>query len=482
MRQGMGRPKHTAGWHRRLLAGAAIGVALAGLGQQADRWSLKTGGALVALVALAGLSPEGVLLAVLGGSKERVAAILGPLGVPSTGFIFAAMALATVGGARAILRARGMWSRACSEHRLSLGLVAVLSGWMAVDVVVGHTAGPVGVILSYYLIHGCGTCLLWYVVLTRLEELPKRGVRLLWWVCLTGVAGLLAGMLRTEGSLRPLIDPSAAYWAQGGEQLETATLSHISFSVDLIAPAGICALALGVSSVVPIPLRIGLFGVVGAAAALVGAAGTRQALLGGVAAVATMAFIAFGSHRSFRMGMVGALGVLAVAAPVAVELQQRFGGLGTERITRLSDSSDRSFLGRLDSLEQDWRGFLDRPLTGAGLGAGAGENASGRIVSHNILSSVALEMGIAPTLLLAAWVLRVAIALVKLPAARLSESSLVAATGLGGLFALWLVSSLISGRLEGGFPFFGPGLGLILLAQRSEARYPFADRVVRSGT
>jgi len=462
--------KFAATWSnlRYLLIGLAfLGAGLAIYGLWQGHYTAKMIGFGLMGIAVTIWWPEFTLLALLGGTNEHSSFLLSTAQLASSGPILVVFAGLLAAGATPLLIRRGVLRLRRPGLTWPLLLVSVMSLWIFLYLGFGRTWASDGIILNNYVFQGVFVMLvLWYLAFSQSANIVATAKRLLWATVFVNAGGFLVNMLVTAGSFAPLFDPSSHYWS-----LDTAGLfviagqNHISLAVDIFAPPLLAALALILSSSVGRAVKISLAGLILIFGTLILASGTRQAVVAGVLALIVMLLLTnFGWKGRFQVvGIV--VFIILVSRPAYDVFVSTFGSNGIEHIATLAAPGVlASGNYRLSAAQQDIQLFLQNPFFGQGLGIGSVANGASELISHNILTSIGAEVGIIPLLATLGFLAAIFHSIWNLARfSDLSPAERVGFQGLAGLFVFNLAASMISGRMEGGFAFFGYGAGLYFL-------------------
>jgi len=268
---------------------------------------------------------------------------------------------------------------------------------------------------------------------------------------------------------------------QGETRLTLAGFSEIGFAAEVLAPAAIAGFALLFSPTVRGAFKIALMGLITWLAVLIMATGTRQAALGGILALIVIVFLE--TRKQARRSAFAILLIVAVAFPVASNLTPRFGAFGTPQFVRLiSQVEDWSSDSRVIALQLDVNAFLQNPLLGNGVGISS-VNSGSILGSHNTFTSIAAEVGIIPLLVALGFLVAIFRSIWQSAQLRgLSADERVVLHGLVGLFIVDLATAMASGRMEGGYPFFGTGTALYFFARSLGQVQPTKSRRATSAS
>ncbi|MBI5635262.1 MAG: O-antigen ligase family protein [Nitrospirae bacterium] len=410
-------------------------------------------------------------LVVLGGSIGHSEFLLSPLRLPYSGVSFVTNALMLLAGAGFILVQRSAFRLARPRMSWPFAFILVLTVWILFYAAIDYVWIAKSLILNYYLISGVFSGLiLWYLVFSQTSDVVRSGQSLLWATLVANVGGLVVNMLVTAGSLAPLLNPYSSFWTIGetSGRLSFGGFNENAIAVELLAPPVIVAFAFLFSSRTGVVFKAAIIGLVAILSVLIVATGTRQAVLGGGVALITIILLA--DRKQLNRSVVGiALGSV-VAILVVSEIGTRFSVAGGESIAGLLSpgsllTSDETVIRRLVYVARDIDAFLQNPLFGQGLGFGSVNNLLGNAASHNVLTSIAVEVGVVPLLTTVGFLGAVFRAVWQIVRTHnLSAEERVVLQGLTGLFMLSLVALMISGRMEGGYWFFGYGVALYFMA------------------
>lgn len=450
-----------------LIGLAFLGAGLAVYGLWQDHYSAKMIGFGLLGIAVTAWWPELTLLALLGGSKEHSSFLFNTAHLASSGFILVIYAGLLAVGAAPFLVRRGMLRLRRPGLSWPLLFVFVMSAWILLYLGFGRTRVSDSIILNYYVFQGVFAMLaLWFLAFSQSADMVAMAKRLLWATVFVNAGGFLLNMLLTAGSFAPLLNPSSSYWSLdtsgvfivGGE-------NHISLAVDIFAPPILAALALVLSSATWRAAKITLVGLVMMFSFLILATGTRQAVVaGGLALIAMLLLTNLRWKEQIRVvGFV--VFVMLVAPPAYNVFVGTFGRNGVERLAMLAAPGElASGNYRIYAAQHDIQMFLQNPFLGQGLGIGSVANSANELISHNILTSIGAEVGVVPLLVTIGFLVSVLHSIWNLARlSGLSPDERAALQGLTGLFVFNLAASMFSGRMEGGFGFFGYGAGIYFL-------------------
>jgi hypothetical protein len=349
---------------------------------------------------------------------------------------------------------------------------AVVGAWFLVDGLLGHTWIDLSLIRDYYLIGGVFSgVLLWYFVFGASPNPGRLATTLIWALVLVHVAAMALRAWLATGSVISLFDADASFWQLlPSGRFAFGGFNENAIAVEFLAPpllAGVAALFSPRAGTVAKSLALGACGMF---AAMILAAGTRQAVIGCV--MGSIVILAL----SRRAQAVRALAPFVIGVAVAIgaagalsDLVVQGGGGEVAQLLRPAElvMSDTRIANRLGYARRDLAAALEHPLIGAGLGYGSANNRSGNSPSHNFLTNVAVELGVAPTVLTIAFIFAVARALMHNARAVVDDDSRAGLQAMAGLFVLYLTSAMISGRLEGCYGFLSYGTAILILTNHS---------------
>jgi cell division protein FtsW (lipid II flippase) len=194
------------------------------------------------------------------------------------------------------------------------------------------------------------------------------------------------------------------------------------------------------------------------------ASGTRQAAIGVLLAMGLV--LMFQARARVGRTLVAAGLLAAIAIPLVWSLAPRFEPYGVERLSGLPAAlqSWRTD-SRVTSLELEAKAIQRLPFTGSGLGI-TSVNAEAGFGTHNVLSSIAVELGLIPacvTVALLVVLLQCAWRVIRFGDVSTADRPVV--LGVVGLFVIAFVGDMASGRMEGGFSFFAWGMPVYFLGR-----------------
>jgi hypothetical protein len=424
-------------------------------------------------ISAAVLWPEAALVALGGSSIGQTEFILSPFKAPYSGLFFMAGSAMALGIAAWILARCGVFKFRRPQIDWPLLFILVMSTWILCYTAIDYIWVARSYILDYYLIPGVYSGLiLWYLFFGQSSDVIRSGKSLLWAILLINVSGLVVNMLVSYGSLSPLLSPYSNFWtiSETSQRLSFGGFNEIGIAVEFLAPPVVAAIALLFSSRVPVIVKTIIAGIAVYLGILIMATGTRQAVLGGGAAIMTMLILT--DRKQVRRLVVVMIPVLVVAFLVLNALWQRFSVVGVQQIAGLLSprqllTTDETTLLRFQYARRDIEAFLQNPVFGQGLSFSGVHNSMGIPPSHNLLTSIAAEVGIIPLIVTIGFLLvtfRSIRRIMLVP--KLPGEYRVVLQGLAGLFVFSLVTSMISGRMEGGFGFFGYGTALYFIANQ----------------
>jgi hypothetical protein len=411
-------------------------------------------------------------LVILGGGPGRSYFLWPMLGMPFSGKLFVGFVILLWTVASLILVRRGIFHFSRPTPNWPLTFVGVISIWTLLYTGFDYTwLGRSDILDNYVILALLRTLLMWYLVFSQSADVVRSGKRLLWALLLVNVGGLVVKVLMSAGSLSPLFDPYSGFWEiTHHTQVSLERLSPISYANEILAPAAIAGFAFLFSSTIHRAFRIALMGLIIMLAILIVGTGTRQAVIGMSVAVIIMVFMEVRRwpYRSTLM-----LSVVAILVFLGVVTYgHKFATVSSQRYAELPSIAEnwKSFSRTLD-FQRDINAFLKNPLIGNGLGFGSVNStmrARDLLASHNLLASIAAEVGIIPLLATIGFLLAVIRSIRRL--GRLQGQPAehrVVLHGLVGLFVFDLMTSMVvgSGRMEGGYPFFGAGVALYFMAK-----------------
>lgn len=427
-------------------------------------------GAALVGIALTVIWPEFALV-ILGGSVGHSEFLLSPLKIPYSGFFFMAFAIILSAGAGFILMRRGFYRFFWRKWNWPLVFILVMVTWIVLYMAVDYVWIAKSMILNYYLIAGVFSGLiLWYLVFSQSADVFRSGKSLLWATVVVNIGGLILNVFVTTGSLIPLFDPYSSFWTIGetSQRLSFGGFNENTIGVEFLASPAVAAFALLFSAKIRAALKAVLIGIISALGILISATGTRQAILG--VGISLIIIILLAKPGQMRRAAIGIAFGLVFALFIISVLGEQFNISGFKQVAGLLSPgrllAETTVSARFIYASRDIESFLQKPLIGQGLGFGAVHNLLDNPTSHNILTSIAAEIGIVPLLATMAFLWAVFRSIWHIFRLRhLSSEQSVVFQGLSGLFVLNLIALMISGRMST-YWFFGYGTGLCFLAEK----------------
>jgi len=420
-------------------------------------------------VSVSAAAPE-LLVAACGASIGQAEILFGPLGIGVTSLRYTvAVGVALFAG----VVIRGMFlGESPRRPRLDIWAVAVAALSIAIigQIAFRRTWIPGDLLLMQYLSFGLFSSVwIWWGYLSTVPDISRTVGRVVIVSAWIKGLGLALNVVASSASLRPLLDFRSDFWTVQGGRVTLGDFNQITIAMEFAVPIVVTCLAFVYRSDVGLMARVLVSLVAVQFTALMIATGTRQALIGLLAAGYVVHRISRQKARIVGWGTVLAL-ILATALLPLVE--DALGPLGSHVMRRREGFGDEPASlvfsrGRVNVLLEDTMIALSSPLLGKGVGFSSVNNRAKPNPSHNLFASVTVEVGILPAALLAACVFsawRAAESLARRSPAGPREQFVVAACS--GLFVSNLVWSLASGRLEAGLPWFCWGLALALMAAR----------------
>jgi hypothetical protein len=427
-------------------------------------------GALAVLgcaVSVGAAVPE-LLVAACGASIGQAAILFGPLGIGVTSIRY------TVGVGVALFAGvfiRGVFlGESPRRPRLDIWAVAVAALSIAIigQIAFRRTWIPGDLLLMQYLSFGLFSSVwIWWGYLSTVPDISRTVGRVVLASAWIKGLGLALNVVTSSASLRPLLDFRSDFWTVQAGRLTLGDFDPITIAMEFAVPVVVTCLAFVYRSDVGRMARVLVSLVAVRFTALVIATGTRQALIGLLAAAYVVHRISRRKTPIAGRGTVLALILLIALLPLAENALGPLAPLVMRSREGFGDASASLVFsrGRVNVLLEDTIIALGSPLLGKGVGFSSTNNSAKPNLSHNLFASVAVEVGILPAALLAACVFsawRAAESLARRSPAGPRERFVVAACS--GLFVSNLVWSMASGRLEGGLPWFCWGFALAMMA------------------